>query len=83
MKVLEYPDMTWTEEVVCKKCTSRLLVEIPDILREKYQPFRFYANCPVCHESVFAVKPLPWYVEAHARGNHVGWPPGKHPKPRN
>lgn len=80
MKVLTYPEMIWSEEVTCKKCSALLLVEIQDILQETYPPFRLFAICPVCHERAHAKETLPWFVEAHARGHYVGWPPGKKPK---
>lgn len=81
MKVLVYPEMTWSEETVCKKCSAKLLVETQDIVRESQSPNRLFAVCPVCHERAYAKEEtLPWFVQAYARGQHVGWPPGKKPK---
>lgn len=81
MKVLEYPDLSWSEELMCKKCGAKLLAEIQDVILESTG--RFFVVCLVCGERAHAKEVLPWFVQAYARGLPVGWPPGQKPKSRN
>lgn len=82
MKVIEYPDMTWTAEAVCTFCHARLQLEISDVCFQSYSS-KYYVICPVCKTNVYSEEVLPWYVQRYAKKEPVGWPPGKKPKATN
>lgn len=78
MKVIQYPDFNWTAEAECSHCHARLLIEIQDVKYDKYDK-QYSVTCPVCQTKIPTSSSLPWFVERAAKGQAVGWPPGKTP----
>jgi DNA-directed RNA polymerase subunit RPC12/RpoP len=76
----------WTQEIVCKSCEARLLVDETDVKYEggfflklslglllDWDDSDFYVRCPTCRHQNYLMT-LPAHVEKLAR---VGTPPGR------
>lgn len=53
MKIIEQPDpLGWNKQVTCSNCTSKLEVEILDLLRATEEGVDYLTfGCPVCKAS--------------------------------